>query len=179
MDSINQQQPEDNYKDLQGAEAKEKMKALAENAATCFFCSNIKTGLPFSTRPMTVLQVDDAGMFWFMSSDDSFKNDELTRDPFVHLLFQGSSYSDFLNIYGIAEISKDKAKIKELWKPALKTWFTEGEDDPRISLIKVDPTDGYYWDTKNGKAVSFLKQTAGAVLGKTYDDSVEGKLEIE
>ena len=179
MDSINQQQPEDNLKDLQGSDAAQKMKALAERADTCFFCSNIKTGLPFSTRPMSVLKVDDAGNFWFLSSNDSNKNQEVSHDPFVQLLFQGSSFSGFLNVYGIAEVSTDKAKIKELWKPILKTWFTEGEDDSRITVIKVDPTDGYYWDNKHGNAIAFIKQAAGAVIGKTIDDSIEGKLEVE
>ncbi|PWG78913.1 pyridoxamine 5'-phosphate oxidase family protein [Pararcticibacter amylolyticus] len=179
MDSINQQQPEDNFKDLKGTEAIEKMKTLADHAASCFFCSNIKTGIPFSTRPMTVLEVDNKGNFWFLSSDDSFKNEELSKDPFVHLLFQGSSYSDFLNIYGLAEVSKDKEKIRDLWKPELKTWFTEGEDDPRISVIKVEPTEGYYWDHKHGKAIALIKQTVGAIAGKTYDDTIEGKLEVE
>ncbi len=179
MDSINQQQPEDNFKNIQGNEAAQKMKELAEKADTCFFCSNIKTGLPFSTRPMSVLKVDDAGNFWFLSSADSTKNEELSHDPFVQLLFQGSSYSGFLNVYGIAEVSKDKEKIKELWKPILKTWFTDGEDDARITVIKVDPTDGYYWDNKHGNAVAFIKQSVGAVIGKTIDDSIEGKLEIE
>lgn len=179
MDSINQNQPEDNLKDLQGGDAAKKMKELAESADSCFFCSNIKTGLPFSTRPMSPLKIDDAGNFWFLSSDDSNKNEELSHDPFVQLLFQGSSYSGFLNVYGIAEVSKDKAKIKELWKPVLKTWFTEGEDDPRITVIKVDPTDGYYWDNKHGNTIAYIKQAAGAVIGKTIDDSIEGKLEME
>ncbi|HZG23745.1 MAG TPA: pyridoxamine 5'-phosphate oxidase family protein [Chitinophagaceae bacterium] len=178
MDSINQQQPEDNFKNLQGGEAAKKMKALAQNADTCFMCSSIKTGVPFSTRPMSVLEVDDAGNFWFLSSDDSHKNEELTTDPFVHLLFQGSSYSDFLNVYGNAEISKNKEKIKDLWKPILKTWFTGGIDDPRITVIKVEPSGGYYWDNKHGNAIAFLKQAVGAALGKTIDDSIEGKLEV-
>lgn len=179
MDSINQQQPEDNFENLAGSEAAKKMKALAESASSCFFCSNIKTGIPFSTRPMSVLKVDDEGNFWFLSSNDSKKNEEISRDPFVHLLFQGSSYSDFLNVYGIAEISTDKEKIKELWNPILKTWFTGGVDDERITVIKVDPTDGYYWDNKHGNAVAFVKQAYGAMVGKTLDDSIEGKLEIE
>ncbi|UEG55266.1 pyridoxamine 5'-phosphate oxidase family protein [Mucilaginibacter daejeonensis] len=177
MDSINQQQPEENYKELQGEEAKKKIKELADKG-TCFFCSNIKTGVPFSTRPMAVQKIDDQGNFWFLSADDSHKNEEISHDPFVHLLFQGSTHSDFLNIYGIAEVSKDKEKIKELWEPILKTWFTEGEDDPRITVIKVEPTEGYYWDNKHGNAVAFVKQVAGAVLGKTLDDSIEGKLEL-
>jgi general stress protein 26 len=178
MDSINQQQPEDNFQNLEGAEAIKKIKELADKAKTCFFCSNIKTGIPFSTRPMSVQKIDDEGNFWFLSAKDSHKDDELTKDPFVHLLFQGSAHSDFLNIYGIATITDDKEKIKELWEPILKTWFTEGEDDPRISVIKVEPSEGYYWDTKHGNAIAFVKQLAGAAVGKTLDDSIEGKLDL-
>lgn len=96
----------------------------------------------------------------------------------VQLLFQGSDYSDFFYIYGIATTSQDKQKIKELWNPMLKTWFTGGVDDPRISVIKVDPVEGYYWDTKHNQAVAFLKRAAGAMMGKTLDDSIEGRLEV-
>lgn len=179
MDSINKNQPEDNIKSLMGKEAIEKIRELSEKAESCFFCSNIKTGLPFSTRPMDAQKVDDEGNIWFVSSNDSHKNEELKQDPFVQLLFQGSKYSAFLNVYGIAEISEDKAKIEELWDPMMKVWFTEGKDDPRISVIKVVPTQGYYWDNKHGNIVAFLKMAASVVIGKTLDDSVEGKLEVE
>jgi general stress protein 26 len=177
MDSINQQQQEENTKDLNGPEAIERIKDMAEKAS-CFFCTNIKTGLPLSTRPMSIQQVDEEGNLFMLSANDSHKNNELVHDPFVHLLFQGSSYSDFLNIYGIATISEDKAKIKELWEPIMKTWFTEGKDDPRISVIKVEPIEGYYWDNKYGNAIAFVKQLAGAAIGKTLDDSIEGKLSV-
>ncbi len=178
MDSINQQQPEDNYKDLNGEEATKKIKELTHSAKTCFFCTHITAGKPFATRPMSVQKVDDDGNFWFLSSIDSHKNEELTSDHSVQLLFQGSSYSEFLNIYGNATVSQDKEKIKELWEPILKTWFTEGIDDSRITVIKVEPVEGYYWDNKHGNAIAFVKQVAGAVVGKTLDDSIEGKLTV-
>lgn len=73
---------------------------------------------------------DDAGHLWFLSADDSHKNQELEADPCVQLFFQGSAHSDFLMLSGTATISRDKAKIKELWEPIIKTWFTEGVDDP-------------------------------------------------
>jgi len=44
-------------------------------------------------------------------------------------------------------------------------------------VIQFSPTQGYYWDNKHGAAVAFVKMAAGAVLGKTFDDSIEGKLE--
>jgi general stress protein 26 len=179
MDSINKQQPEDNFKNLEGTEAWAKAKEMAESAKTCFFCSGIKNGLPFSTRPMSFQKIDDNGDIWFLSAKDSHKNADIKADPMVQLLFQESAHSGFLTIYGIAEISDDKAKIEELWEPIIKTWFTEGKDDPRISVIKVSPTQGYYWDNKHGDAIAFIKMAAGAVLGKTFDDSIEGKLEPE
>ncbi|MXV53000.1 pyridoxamine 5'-phosphate oxidase family protein [Pedobacter sp. HMF7647] len=178
MDSINKNQPEENYQQLEGSEAAKKIKEIAEKAETCFFNSNIKTGLPFSTRPMSAQQVDEEGNIWFLSANDSHKNEEINSDPFVQLLFQNSAHAGFLSVYGIAEIVEDRAKIEELWHPLLKTWFTEGKDDPRISVIKVNPTQGYYWDNKHGGIVAFIKMAAGAVSGKTLDDSIEGNLSL-
>jgi hypothetical protein len=60
----------------------------------------------------------------------------------------------------------------------MKTWFTEGEDDPRITVIGVKVEDGYYWDTKHGMMVAGIKMLIGAVTGKTLDDSVQGELNV-
>jgi general stress protein 26 len=176
MDSINRQQPEQNHEDLAGSEAIAKMRTLVKQAKSCFFCTAITTGQAVPTRPMSVQKLDDQGVFWFLSAHDSYKNRELERDPAVQLLFQGSAHSDFLTVYGQATVSRDKQKIDELWEPILKTWFTEGKDDPRITVIKVVPHTGYYWDTKHNRAVVFAKMALGAALGKTLDDSIEGTL---
>jgi general stress protein 26 len=178
MDSINQQQPEQNRIDLSGAKAVEKMKQLVDKAETCFFCTGVISNTSTGTRPMSVQEVDEQGNLWFLSADDSHKNEELSRDASVQLFFQRSAHSGFLTLNGKATVSRDKARIKELWEPIIKTWFTEGEDDPRITVIKVKPTDGYYWDTKHGAAIAGAKMLVGAAIGKTLDDSVEGRLEF-
>jgi len=176
MDSINQQQPEQNRADLSGAKAIEKMKQLVDKAETCFFCTDVISTGSTGTRPMSVQEVDEQGNLWFLSADDSHKNEELSRDPAVRLYFQASAHSGFLTLNGTASVSRDKARINELWEPVVKTWFTEGQDDPRITVIKVKPMDGYYWDTKHGAAIAGAKMLVGAAIGKTLDDSVEGQL---
>ncbi len=176
MDSINQNQPEENRRDLRGAEAVEKLKELVGKAETCFFCTAVETSRSSSARPMSVQQVDGKGNLWFLSADDSHKNAEIQSVPAVQLFFQGSKHSDFLTVIGHASISRDKAKIEELWEPIVKTWFTGGVDDARITVIKVAPVNGYYWDTKHGIAVAGVKMMVGAALGKTLDDSIEGTL---
>ena len=177
MNSIDKQQPEENRETLKGPDAILKIKELAQNR-TCFFSTDLKAGRAASTRPMSVQQVDEEGNLWFLSAADSHKNAEISKDKHVQLLFQGSAHSEFMTLYGSTTISKNKEKIKELWEPIVKTWFTEGVDDPRITVIKFNPLEGYYWDTKHGKAVAFLKMLAGAISGKTLDDSIQGDLKI-
>jgi general stress protein 26 len=136
MDSINQEQPEKNREDLNGAKAIEKMRELVGKSETCFFCTEKRTAGSSGTRPMSVQEVDQAGNLWFLSAYDSHKNEELASDPSVALYFQGSAHSDFLVLYGKASLSRDKAKIDQLWEPVIKTWFTEGKDDPRITYYQ-------------------------------------------
>lgn len=166
---------ESNHQNLSGQEAAKKIKELVDDAKSCFFCTK-RQGESVGTRPMSVLKVDDEGNLWFLSANDSEKNQEISLDPFVELYFQGSPHSDFLHIKGLASISTDPSKIDELWVPLAKVWFTEGKEDPRISVIKVMPTEGYYWDTKHGMVVSSIKMLIGAATGKTIDDSIQGEL---
>ncbi|MBO9203952.1 MULTISPECIES: pyridoxamine 5'-phosphate oxidase family protein [Niastella] len=178
MDSINKQQKEKNREDLNNEAAVKKLRELIDKTKTCFFDTGHATNETSGVRPMAVQQIDDAGNLWFLSAKDSHKNQDITLNCTVKLFFQGSAHSDFMYITGKAEIVNDRNKIDELWEPIMKTWFTEGKDDPRISVIKFIPQDGYYWDTKHGKAIAFLKMMTGAATGKTMDDSIEGKLNM-
>jgi general stress protein 26 len=178
MDSINRNQPENNREDLHSHAAVERIKDVVKKTQTCFFCTTTPEGNSNASRPMSVRKVDDEGSLWFLSANDSHKNQELARDPSVTLYFQGSEHSDFLHLKGSAMISTDRAKIDELWEPVIKTWFTGGKDDPRITVIKVEPSDGYYWDNKHGNAIAGIKMLIGAAIGKTLDDSIEGRIAL-
>jgi general stress protein 26 len=178
MNSINKNQPEENHEDLIADKAINKVQDLAKSAKTCFFCTTPSSSESKGTRPMTVKKVDDAGCFWFVSAKDSNQDADIQINPEVKLYFQGSAHSDFMYLEGTATITYDKAIIDELWEPMFKVWFTEGKDDPRISIIKITPTVGYYWDNKNGNAIAAIKMLAGAITGQTLDDSIEGNISI-
>lgn len=179
MNSIDQNQKEKNFENLMGKEAVEKIQVLVDKAGTCFFCTSIATNKSFETRPMAPQMVDDDGTIWFLSAKDSHKNLEVQENPEVQLLFQGTAFNNYLSLYGRVIISQDKAKIHELWEPTMNTWFTEGEDDPRITVLQFIPSEGYYWDTKNGIAVASIKRLFGAIVGETYDDSIQGNISVE
>lgn len=162
---------------LVSTDAIEKLKEFVDKNATCFFCTDIKEGR-FEARPMSTQKIDASGNIWFLSPKASDKNTEIEQDNKVQLLYNLSEHSGFMLIRGVASISYNKEKIEELWEPIVKVWFPAGVDDPSISVIKVVPDDGYYWDTKNGKLVAFAKMAASLVTGKTMDDGVEGTMKM-
>lgn len=176
MDSINRNQPEQNRRDLAGIDAAKRVKDMADEAESCFFCTTGATGSTDGVRPMSVRKADDAGNLWFLSASDSHKNHELAANPAAKLYFQVGHHAGFLELEGRAEVMQDRTMIHDLWNPLLKTWFTEGEDDPRITVIRFTPKTGYYWDNKHGSVVAGAKVAVGALIGKTLDDSIEGRL---
>jgi general stress protein 26 len=165
------------YKDLVSQEGREKFKELVESARMCMFATNLDS-YPVSARPMSTLEVDDDGALWFFSQASSEKNYEIKSDSRVQLFFNNTKSSEYLSVAGRATIIKDEEKAKELWTAFAKTWFNEGVDDPELSIIKVEPEDIYYWETKTNKLVSLMKIAVGAVTGKTMDDGVEGKIVV-
>ena len=69
-------------------------------------------------------------------------------------------------------------KIDELWNPFLKTWFQDGKEDANLSLIRVTPDNGYYWDTKGNRIVNLFKMATSVLIGKDLVDGEEGKLKF-
>jgi general stress protein 26 len=165
-----------NYKDLFSNEAIEKIKEMAEDIKMCMFCTELSVR-PVPTRPMSVLEVDDQGNLWFLSSKNSNKNFEIKHDDEVQLIFAKNADAHFLSVFGKAVIYTDRSHVADIWVPVANTWFEEGKNDPNATVIKVEPQDAYYWDTKSGKMISMLKWALGAVIGSSVDDnSLEGRL---
>ncbi|MCS3529012.1 pyridoxamine 5'-phosphate oxidase family protein [Chryseobacterium sp. JUb7] len=160
-------------------EAIKKIKELSESAKICMFCTELET-LPINSRPMGLQETDDEGNLWFISSDESNKNFEIKDDRRVQLFFMNNSDYQYLSVFGEASIYKDKTTIEDKWSPMAKAWFEEGKDDPKVSIIRVEPSETYYWDTKVGKLVSLFNFVSAAVTGKTTDnsDGVEGNATI-
>ena len=117
-------------------------------------------------RPMGTLEMDPDGTMWFLAYDDSNKVREIGQDNHVALGFSDPSSQTYVSLSGRAEVTKDKAKINELWDDTLKTWFPNGKDDPRICLINVKAHAGEYWDRPGGKMMLLFEVAKGVLTGQ-------------
>ncbi len=160
---------------LSGQEAVAKIRELTGKANSCLFATHL-ADLPLSARPMYCVKVDSDGQLWFFSNKQSELHAHIISDPRVQLFFSNSSTSEYLSIFGKATQVWDQQLLDELWTPIAKTWFKEGREDPDLSLIRVRPETGYYWDTKSNKAIQLLKIALGAVVGKPMDDGLQGRV---
>jgi len=166
-----------NVKNLYNEDAVKKIKDFVNDIKVCMFCTNV-THLPFRTRPMSTLEVDEEGNLWFFSAKSSDKNDEIKDNDTVQLIYAKNSDAHFLTITGKATMVQDQTKKDEMWNPIGKAYFPGGKDDPDLALIKVKPVAAHYWDTVYGKMVTWLKMATSAVTGNRADVGVEGKLKV-
>jgi len=168
------QQPSEN---LISTKAIEKLQDIAKDARTSMLHTNLNA-FPNSCRPMSLQTADEEGNLWYLSSSESSQNEEIAKDSRVQVTFQNNSNYEYLVVHGHAEILKDKATIDKYWTEFANAWF-DGKEDPRVTVIKVKPEGGYYWDTQNGKIIASMKMLFSAITGADIDDGgVSGKLKL-
>jgi general stress protein 26 len=99
---------------------------------------------------MGVQEAEFDGDLWFFTKRDSRKFDELKADARVNLSFCDLKENNFVSLTGLASFVEDRNKMKQLWKPILRTWFPEGPEDPDLALFNVRCDEAEYWDGPSG-----------------------------
>jgi len=152
------------YKELSGDEGKQKIAELVKDIRIAMMTTVAKDGT-MSSRPMAVQDEPFNGTLWFLTRSTSDKVDEVEEDRHVTLTFAEPKDSTYIALKGIASVSSDRDKIKQLWNPLYKAWFPKGEDDPEIAVMKVDVSEADYWEASGSKVVMLVKYAAASMTG--------------
>jgi general stress protein 26 len=117
------------------------------------------------SRPMATQDMEFDGTLWFFTLADAPKVGEIESDQQVNLSYAKPDDERYVSISGTAQLVRDQQKVKDLWKPILKVWFANGENDPNLALLKVDATQAEYWDSPSSKMVQVVLMAKAAVTG--------------
>lgn len=164
---------ESNYRELTGEEGRQKIAELVKGIRIAMMTTQAADG-SMDSRPMAVQDKPFDGTLWFLTRGSSGKVGELERDRNVILTFAEPSDSKYIALRGRATVSRDRGKIHELWNHMYKAWFPEGEDDPEITVLRVDVTDGDFWEASSSKLVVYAKYLAAAVTGGSVPVGTSG-----
>ncbi len=122
-----------------------------------------RDGEKIRARPMAAYLDADRNMIYFLTDARRHKDEEIARDHNVNLSFADAGAQKYVSVSGVASVSNDRAKIKELFGTSAKAWWDNAED-PNIRVLKVTPTEAEYWDSP-GTVVSYVKMAVAAVTG--------------
>ena len=111
---------------------------------------------------------------WFVTLEDAPKLRDIAADPHVNLSYYKDRTREWVSVSGLASISRDRAKIAELYAPDWKAWFPKGgdprhgtKDDPRMVLIGVDVHAAVFLEATKPQPVVLFELVKGWLTGST------------
>ena len=111
---------------------------------------------------------------WFVTLADSGKLDEIAFDSHVNLSYYKDRTREWVSVSGIATVTRDRDKIRELWAPDWQMWFPKGDDprhgtadDPRMVLIGVDVHAAVFLEVNKPQPVVLFELVKGWMTGST------------
>jgi general stress protein 26 len=134
---------------------------LAKSIDFCMFVT--WDGERQRARPLSARPDREAGRIYFLTDLSGAKDEQIARFPKVTLAFADVRNHDYVAITGKAEVSDDRARIRDLWTAADKAWW-DTADDPSIRLIVFEPEDAEIWKGPN-RLIAGAKLLAAAFTG--------------
>ena len=126
----------------------------------------VSPGGSLVSTPMGMQDFDQPGTIWFLTERNTAKVRAIEVDPRVNVSF--SSKSGWVSLAGTAQVSEDRAKLKELWDASAGLFMSGGPEDASNVLLQVDGTTAEYWESP-GTVVSVIELAKGLVGRGTAD----------
>ena len=153
----------------------DEMYGLVEGIEIAMFTTRRPDGHLVS-RPMATQARASGADLWFVADGETHKMDELIHDPHVNVSYYKDRTREWVSVSGTARVVKDRARIRELYRPDWKAWFPDegpgrdgGPDDPRLTLIAVDADTVVYMVSNTPRPVVLFEVVKGIVTGQRPD----------
>lgn len=109
---------------------------------------------------------------WFVTAEGTGKLRDIEADPHINLSYFKDRTMEWISVSGIASVSRDREKIRELYATDWKAWFAEeGDprhgtpDDPRMVLIGVDVHAAVFLEVNKPQPVVLFEVVKGWLTG--------------
>jgi general stress protein 26 len=116
-------------------------------------------------RPLDSRPDRDAGAIFFVTDVRGHKDDEIAAKPDVCFVVTVPSENVYLSITGRATVTRDPAKVREIWKKLDDVWWS-GPDDPNARLLKIEPMTAELWDGPSSKLVAAYEFAKARLTGE-------------
>lgn len=119
------------------------------------------------STPMGTQDFEDPGTVWFITEVATDKVRAILANPQVNIAY--ASDKGWVSLSGTAHLSRDEAKLRELWDVSASMFMSSDVEDANSGLIEVTGDTAQYWESP-GKLPMLVKMAKGLMGGKIADD---------
>jgi general stress protein 26 len=123
------------------------------------------------TRPMTAQLNGHKGPIWFFGSKDSDLVKHIKKSSKAVSTFVSKGNDLFATVHGTLNVDNDRKMIDKLWNPFVAAWYEGGKDDPKLALIRFEPTRAQVW-LDGSSLLAGIKMMFGVDPKEAYKDNV-------
>jgi general stress protein 26 len=149
---------------------------IMEDISVCMVTTH--AGGRMRSRPMHAIPDREENAVYFITDTRGAKDDEIAAAPDVCLAFADIGDNTFLSITGTAETVRDPDKAEEFWSTEAQAWWPRGPRDPAVRLLRVEPEQAEYWDTRGNSITVALRLMAARMTGRPPDLGTNRKVNV-
>ncbi len=122
-------------------------------------------------RPLTAQLGGKKGPIWFFTAKDTSIVKNLKKSGKAVTTFVSKKHDIFATLHGPLTLDTDRVTLDRLWNPFVAAWFEKGKEDPKLALLRFDPTKAEIW-LDDSSIFAGIKMLLGADPKKDYAKNV-------
>jgi len=123
-------------------------------------------------KPLTAQFDGDRRTIFFFTAKGTELADSAASPVHATLVYSSKGHDLFATVQGKLEVDNDPELIDRLWNRFVAAWFEGGKDDPKVCLLRFEPSEAEIWKDASS-IVAGVKMFLGMGDPKEdYEDSV-------
>jgi general stress protein 26 len=120
-------------------------------------------------QPMTAFCERDGGQIWFFTRNDTDLARATERGVPAMFIVQAKDQGFQACIGGSLVQEFDSGRMQEYWNPVVAAWYPEGQNDPRLTMLRLDVSDAQVWLSETNPMAFGFQIVKANMTGKEPD----------
>ena len=120
-------------------------------------------------QPMTAFCERDNGQIWFFSRTDTDLAKAVEESGQAMFVVQSKDQGFQACVGGRLVQSFNAERIQVYWGPIVAAWYPEGQNDPRLTLLRFDVSDAQVWLSETNPLAFGLQIVRANMTGREPD----------
>lgn len=130
-------------------------------------------------QPMTAFCERDGGQIWFFTRNDTDLAKACVQGGQAMFIIQAKDQGFQACIGGRLAQQFDAARMQQYWNPVVAAWYPEGQNDPRLTMLRFDVSDAQVWLSETNPMAFGFQIVKANMTGKEPNVGESAPLQLD